>query len=124
MSDQHEALQAGVDAVTALLTVLAGTTKRKDYGQMSRVVEGRRHLWSCNSGMWLQAGDSLRGGQPCSARCVQAAAALRLTERFMLLIIELGGEAPAPTVQLSLIADNADQRRRRPASRAAEGVAS
>ena len=52
MSAEHDALKAGLDAVTALLTVVAGTTKRKDHGQMSRVVDGRRHLWSCNSGMW------------------------------------------------------------------------
>lgn len=110
MSAEHDALKAGLDAVTALLTVVAGTTKRKDHGQMSRVVDGRRHLWSCNSGMWLQAGDSQRGGQPCAARCVQAAEAVRLAERFLTRVIELGGEAPAPTVQLSLMADHGGRR--------------
>ena len=40
-----------------------------DRGLLRRAVNGTRHLESCQIGMYVQAGDSMRGGQPCSDRC-------------------------------------------------------
>ncbi len=89
MTTQTDTLRDGLTAVGALMVALAGDPKRKtDRGQLSRVIAGRRHLWSCNYGMWLQAGDSLRGGQPCSERCVQAHEALRLGAVFLQALID------------------------------------
>lgn len=96
MAERDDTLRAGLAAVGALMVALAGDPKRKtDRGQLSRVIAGRRHLWSCNHGMWLQAGDSLRGGQPCSERCVQAHEALRLGAVFLQAVIDEYGAAPA-----------------------------
>mgnify|MGYP000364296038 CR=1 FL=1 len=58
---KHETLQAGLAAVGALMTVLAGDGKR-DKGLMSRVVYGQRHVYSCNRGLYLYPGSHATGG--------------------------------------------------------------
>lgn len=62
--------------VLELCRVLVGDGD-KDRGLMTHMVNGAGHLEQCQIGMWIQAGDSLRGGQPCSARCLAVQAALR-----------------------------------------------
>lgn len=86
MAGRDETLTAALAAVSALMTVLAGDG-RKDRGLLAKRHEGTVHLRECNIGMWLVAGDSLRGGQPCSQRCRAAHEALRLGETFLRLLI-------------------------------------
>ena len=85
---------AALAAVRALMTVLAGDG-RKDRGLLAKRHEGQAHLRECNIGMWLYAGDSLRGGQPCAKRCQAAHEALRLGGAFLQLIIDEYGALPA-----------------------------
>lgn len=96
-----ETLQAGLEAVGALMTVLAGDGRR-DRGLLAKRHEGTVHLRECNVGMWLVAGDSLRGGQPCSQRCRAAHEALRLGAAFLLAVIDEYGDVPS-TEQLRLL---------------------
>jgi hypothetical protein len=49
------------------------------------------------------AGDSLRGGQPCSQRCRAAHEALRLGETFLRLLIAECGEGEPEVAQLRLL---------------------
>ena len=93
MAERDGTLRAGLLAVGALMTVLAGDG-RKDRGLLAKRHEGTVHLRECNIGMWLVAGDSLRGGQPCSQRCRAAHEALRLGETFLRLLIAECGDAP------------------------------
>jgi hypothetical protein len=44
----------------------------KDRGLMTRIVAGEQHAPTCMRGLWVEMGDSLRGGQPCSERCLTA----------------------------------------------------
>ena len=90
---RHETLQAGLAAVGALMTVLAGDG-RKDRGLLAKRHEGTVHLRECNIGMWLVAGDSLRGGQPCSQRCRAAHEAMRMAGVFLQAVIDECGDAP------------------------------
>lgn len=53
--------------ILELCRVLLGDPQ--DKGLMPRMVQGERHLKMCAIGQYLEAGDSLRGGQPCSDRC-------------------------------------------------------
>lgn len=96
-----DTLRAGLAAVGALMTVLAGDG-RKDKGLMSRMVEGRQHVWSCNKGLYLYPGSHATGGSPCSQRCVQAHEALRLGAVFLQALIDECGDVPV-TEQLRLL---------------------
>lgn len=69
-------------AILALVGVLLGDG-RKDLGLMARTIRGVRHVESCQIGMYIRDGDSLRGGQPCSARCADARAALSLAAGWL-----------------------------------------
>ena len=88
-------------AVGALMTVLAGDGRR-DRGLLAKRHEGTAHLRECNVGMWLVAGDSLRGGQPCSQRCQAAHEALRLGAVFLQALIDEYGDTPV-TEQLRML---------------------
>lgn len=93
MAGRDETLAAALSAVGALMTVLAGDG-RKDRGLLAKRHEGTVHLRECNIGMWLVAGDSLRGGQPCSQRCRAAHEAMRLAGVFLERVIAECGDAP------------------------------
>ena len=64
--------------VLVLCRVLLGGGERdkhgklKDRGLMNHFVNGTRHLQSCQIGMYIEADDCMRGGQPCSDRCQRA----------------------------------------------------
>lgn len=53
-----------------------------DRGLMSLMIGGEQHVPKCPKGQYLVAGDSLRGGQPCSDRCVLAWAAIGLAAEW------------------------------------------
>lgn len=57
--------------------------KRKDYGLMNHIVNGEQHIRSCQIGMYIEAGDSLRGGQPCSDRCQRVRDAIDMAEIWL-----------------------------------------
>jgi len=101
MAGRDETLQAGLAAVGALMTVLAGDGKR-DKGLMSRTTHGSRHVYTCNRGLYLYPGSHATGGAPCSERCVQAHEALRLGAAFLQMVIDEYGDVPA-TEQLRLL---------------------
>lgn len=65
-----------------LCRVLIGDGER-DRGLMSHMVNGGQHIETCQRGMWIQAGDSLRGGQPCSKRCLAVQAAISQAGRWL-----------------------------------------
>ena len=94
MADRDDTLRAGLAAVSALMTVLAGDG-RKDKGLMSRTVQGSRHVYACNRGLYLYPGSHATGRAPCSERCVQAHEALRLGAVFLQAVIDEYGAAPA-----------------------------
>lgn len=97
----HGTLQAGLAAVSALMTVLAGDG-RKDRGQLTRVYRGTRHLASCEIGLYLTRGSAATGGDPCTRRCQQAHEALRLGAVFLQAVIDEYGDVPV-TEQLRLL---------------------
>lgn len=72
-----------VEVIAGLLLVMIGDGK-KDHGQMSHRTAGGWHLESCQRGMCIQAGDSLRGGQPCSKRCQTAQIAAEFAVAWLL----------------------------------------
>lgn len=98
MAARDETLAAAFAAVGALMTVLAGDGRR-DRGLLAKRHEGTVHLRECNVGMWLVAGDSLRGGQPCSQRCLAAHEALRLGEAFLRRLIDEYDAAGEPRLR-------------------------
>lgn len=73
------------DIILAFCAVLLGDrgTDPKDRGLMSQIIAGRQHIERCQRGMWIQAGDSLRGGQPCSTRCLNAQVTLDAAARWL-----------------------------------------
>lgn len=70
------------DVVLALCAVLLGNGK-SDKGLMTRMAYGGRHLKMCQIGMYIQEGDSQRGGQPCSDRCQRAHDAIALAADWL-----------------------------------------
>ena len=96
-----DALRAGFNAVSALMTVLAGDGKR-DKGLMTRTTHGSRHVYACNRGLYLAPGQHATGGSPCSERCVAAHEALRLGAVFLQALIDEYGDVSA-TEQLRLL---------------------
>lgn len=98
---RHETLRAGLAAVSALMTVLAGDGKR-DKGLMTRTTHGTRHVQPCNRGLYLTPGSHATGGAPCSERCVQAHEAIRLAAVFLQMLIDEYGDTPG-TEQLRLL---------------------
>lgn len=82
-----ETLQAGLEAVSALMTVLAGDGRR-DRGLLAKRHQGTVHLRECNRGLYLSPGSHAAGGAPCSPRCLAAHEALRLGEAFLRLLID------------------------------------
>jgi hypothetical protein len=101
MAGRDETLKAGLAAVGALMTVLAGDG-RKDKGLMSRTVYGTRHVHTCNRGLYLYPGSAATGGALCSERCVAAHEAMRLAGVFLQAVIDEHGDAPV-TEQLRLL---------------------
>ena len=93
MAERDDTLRAGLLAVGALMTVLAGDGNR-DKGLMSRVVYGQRHVYTCNRGLYLYPGSAATGGALCSERCVHAHEAMRLAGVFLQAVIDECGDAP------------------------------
>lgn len=63
------------EAILMLLYALIGDG-RKDHGLRTRVYRGTRHIPTCMVGYCVREGDSQRGGQPCSERCVEVQQAI------------------------------------------------
>ena len=85
----HETLQAGLEAVGALMTVLAGDGKR-DKGLMSRTVEGRQHVQTCNRGLYLYPGLRAPPGLGATAQ--------RFRQHIARALLEAGDPAGARVV--------------------------
>lgn len=67
--------------------------KRRDYGLMHHIVNGEQHIRACQIGMYIEAGDSLRGGQPCSDRCQHAHDAIDLAGTWLKAYAQITAEA-------------------------------
>lgn len=102
MAERDDTMRAGLAAVGALMTVLAGDGKR-DKGLMSRVVYGQRHVYTCNRGLYLYPGSAATGGALCSERCVAAHEAMRLAGVFLERVIAECGDAEPEVAQLRLL---------------------
>ncbi len=95
---RDDTLRAGLAAVGALMTVLAGDGKR-DRGLLAKRHQGQAHLRECNRGLYLSPGQHATGGAPCSPRCVAAHEALRLGEAFLRLLIDECDAAGEPRLR-------------------------
>lgn len=60
-----------------------GPNGAPDRGLMSHIVRGEQHIERCQAGMWLTPGGPRPDGDPCSARCMAAHAALKLAEQWL-----------------------------------------
>lgn len=54
-----------------------------DRGLMGLIVHGRQHVPTCPHGQWLSATSPRPHGDPCSARCMAAHAAISAAEDWL-----------------------------------------
>lgn len=80
---------SAAEVIVRLVWVLRGNGERDAHGNlinrglMSRIYRGEQHVPTCQKGYYAVAGDSQRGGQPCSDRCLSAQEALRLAAEWL-----------------------------------------
>lgn len=68
--------------VLGLVGILLGDG-RKNRGVMSLVAGGRQHVPTCQFGLYVTPESRLTNGEPCSARCQRAHAAITAAEDWL-----------------------------------------